>query len=213
MPVNIMIVDDQLLFREGLKTVLNLEDSINIISAVANGKEALSLLNPSALPELVLLDIRMPEMDGVETVKHIKQTYPEIKVLMLTTFNDEEYIMEALANGANGYVLKDIEIEKLVEAIHDAIGEKIILPPSVAAKLAQGLLKITPKKPSSALAELSEREKEISTMLTLGFSNKQIAMGLFISEGTVRNYISNIYSKIGVNDRTNAVLLLKSYDL
>lgn len=213
MPVNIMIVDDQLLFREGLKTVLNMEESINIISTVASGKEALSLLNPIALPDLVLLDIRMSEMDGVETVKQIKQTYPEIKVLMLTTFNDEEYIMEALANGANGYVLKDIEIEKLVEAIHDAIGEKMILPPSVAAKLAQGLLKITPKKPSSALAELSEREKEIATMLTQGFSNKQIAMGLFISEGTVRNYISNIYSKIGVNDRTNAVLLLKSYCL
>lgn len=213
MPVNIMIVDDQLLFREGLKTVLNLEESINIISAVASGKEALSLLNPIALPDLVLLDIRMAEMGGVETVKQIKQTYPEIKVLMLTTFNDEEYIMEALANGANGYVLKDIEIEKLVEAIHDAIGEKMILPPSVAAKLAQGLLKITPKKPSSTLAELSEREKEIATMLTQGFSNKQIAMGLFISEGTVRNYISNIYSKIGVNDRTNAVLLLKSYCL
>ncbi len=213
MPVNIMIVDDQLLFREGLKTVLNLEESINIISAVASGKEALALLNPVALPDLVLLDIRMSEMDGVETVKQIKQTYPEIKVLMLTTFNDEEYIMEALANGANGYVLKDIEIEKLVEAIHDAIGEKMILPPSVAAKLAQGLLKITPKKPSSTLAELSEREKEIATMLTQGFSNKQIAMGLFISEGTVRNYISNIYSKIGVNDRTNAVLLLKSYCL
>lgn len=213
MPVNIMIVDDQLLFREGLKTVLNLEESINIISAVASGKEALSLLNPIALPDLVLLDIRMTEMDGVETVKKIKQTYPEIKVLMLTTFNDEEYIMEALANGANGYVLKDIEIEKLVEAIHDAIGEKMILPPSVAAKLAQGLLKITPKKPNSTLAELSEREKEIATMLTQGFSNKQIAMGLFISEGTVRNYISNIYSKIGVNDRTNAVLLLKSYCL
>lgn len=213
MPVNIMIVDDQLLFREGLKTVLNLEESVNIISAVASGKEALSLLNPTALPDLVLLDIRMAEMDGVETVKKIKQTYPEIKVLMLTTFNDEEYIMEALANGANGYVLKDIEIEKLVEAIHDAIDEKMILPPSVAAKLAQGLLKITPKKPSSTLTELSEREKEIATMLTQGFSNKQIAMGLFISEGTVRNYISNIYSKIGVNDRTNAVLLLKSYCL
>ncbi|MCC5464636.1 response regulator [Pelosinus baikalensis] len=208
MLVNIMIVDDQLLFREGLKTVLDLEKSINVISAVASGKEALSLLNSSTLPDLVLLDIRMHEMNGVETVKHIKQTYPEIKVLMLTTFNDEEYIMEALANGANGYVLKDIEIEKLVEAIHDAIGEKMILPPVVATELAKGLHKIAPKKPSSALDKLSEREKEIATMLTQGFSNKQIAMALFISDGTVRNYISTIYSKMGVNDRTNAVLLL-----
>lgn len=215
MQTNIMIVDDQLLFREGLKAVLDLEESINVISAVGSGKEALLGLDQNAALDLVLLDIRMPEMNGVETVKLIKENYPELKVLMLTTFNDEEYIMEALANGANGYVLKDIEIEKLVEAIHDAIGEKMILPPSVAAKLAQGLLKVSPPKKSSALAELelSEREKEIAIMLTQGFSNKQIAIGLFISEGTVRNYISNIYSKIGVNDRTNAVIFLKSYGL
>lgn len=213
MPINIMIVDDQPLFRDGLKTVLDLEENLSVIATAANGKEALLLLNLITPPDLVLLDIRMPEMDGVETVKHIKQTYPELKVLMLTTFNDEEYVMEALANGANGYLLKDIEIEKLVEAIHDAIGEKMVIPPSVAAKLAQGLHKITPKKPSSALAELSEREKEIAVMLTQGFSNKQIAMALFISEGTIRNYISTIYSKIGVNDRTNAVLYFKNQGL
>ncbi len=213
MPVNIMIVDDQSLFRDGLKTVLDLEKNINVIAAAANGKEALLSLNSSLLPDLVLLDIRMPEMDGVETVKQIKQIYPEIKVLMLTTFNDEEYVIEALASGANGFVLKDIEIEKLVEAIDDAINGKMVLPPSVAAKLAEGLHKIIPQKPSPVLAELSDREKEIATMLTQGFSNKQIAMALFISEGTVRNYISTIYSKIGVNDRTNAVLLLKNQGL
>ncbi len=213
MPVNIMIVDDQPLFRDGLKTVLDLEKDISVTATAANGKETLLSLNPNALPDLILLDVRMPEMDGVETVKYIKETYPEIKVLMLTTFNDEEYVIEALANGANGYVLKDMEIEKLVEAIHDAVHEKMVLPPSVAAKLAQGLHKIVPQKPGPALAELSEREKEIATMLSQGFSNKQIAMALFISEGTVRNYISTIYSKIGVNDRTNAVLFFKNQGL
>jgi DNA-binding NarL/FixJ family response regulator len=213
MPVNIMIVDDQTLFRDGLKTVLDLEKNISVIATAANGQEALLSLNPSALPDLILLDIRMPEMDGVEAVKRIKQIYPEIKVLMLTTFNDEEYVIEALANGANGYVLKDMEIEKLVEAIDDVVNGKMVLPPSVAAKLAEGLHKIVPPKTSPALAELSEREKEIATMLTQGFSNKQIAMALFISDGTVRNYISNIYSKIGVEDRTNAVLLLKNQGL
>ncbi len=213
MPVNIMIVDDQPLFRDGLKTVLDLEESIHVTAAAANGKEALSLLNPDALPDLILLDIRMPEMDGVATVKQIKQTYPDIKVLMLTTFNDEEYVMEALANGANGYVLKDMEVEKLLEAIDDAIHGKMVLPPLVAAKLAQGLHKIVPQKLSPVLAELSDREKEIAIMLTQGFSNKQIALALFISEGTVRNYISVIYGKIGVNDRTNAALLLKNQGL
>jgi DNA-binding NarL/FixJ family response regulator len=213
MPVNIMIVDDQSLFRDGLKSVLDLEKNISVIATAANGKEALLALNSVTLPDLILLDIRMPEMNGVETVKHIKQTYPVIKVLMLTTFNDEEYVMEALANGANGYVLKDIEIEKLVEAIDDAVNGKMVLPPSVAAKLVQGLHKIVPQKPNSVLAELSEREKEIATMLVQGFSNKQIAMALFISEGTVRNYISNIYSKIEVKDRTNAVLYFKNQGL
>lgn len=213
MPVNIMIVDDQTLFRDGLKTVLDLEKNISVIATAANGQEALLSLNPGALPDLILLDIRMPEMDGVEAVKQIKQIYPEIKVLMLTTFNDGEYVIEALTNGANGYVLKDMEIEKLVEAIDDVVNGKMVLPPSVAAKLAEGLHKIAPQKPSSALAELSEREKEIATMLTQGFSNKQIAMALFISEGTIRNYISTIYSKIGVNDRTNAVLYFKNQGL
>jgi DNA-binding NarL/FixJ family response regulator len=213
MPVNIMIVDDQSLFRDGLKTVLDLEKNINVIATAANGKETLLSLDSTELPDLILLDIRMPEMDGVETVKRIKQVHPEIKILMLTTFNDEEYVMEALANGANGYVLKDIEIEKLVEAIDDAMGGKMVLPSSVAAKLAEGLHKIIPSKSSPFLAVLSDREKEIATMLTQGFSNKQIAMALFISEGTVRNYISTIYSKIGVNDRTNAVLLLKNQGL
>jgi DNA-binding NarL/FixJ family response regulator len=213
MPVNIMIVDDQPLFRDGLKTVLDLEKNICVVTTAANGKEALISLNPSALPDLILLDIRMPGMDGVETAKHIKQTYPEIKILMLTTFNDEEYLIEALANGANGYVLKDIEIEKLVEAIEDAVNGKMVLPPLVAAKLAEGLHKIVPRKPSAALAELSEREREIAAMLTQGFTNHQIALALCISAGTVRNYISTIYSKIGVNDRANAVLYFKDQGL
>ncbi len=213
MPVNIMIVDDQTLFKDGLRTVLDLEKNINVMATASNGKEAIFSINPTNLPDLILLDIRMPEMDGVETVKEIKRTYPAIKVLMLTTFNDEEYVMEALANGANGYVLKDMEVEKLLEAIDDAIHGKMVLPSLVAAKLAQGLHKIVPQKPGPVLAELSDREKEIAIMLTQGFSNKQIALALFISEGTVRNYISTIYSKIGVNDRTNAVLLLKNQGL
>jgi DNA-binding NarL/FixJ family response regulator len=213
MPVSIMIVDDQPLFRDGIKTVLDIEKYLSVIATAANGKEAIHLLNSITPPDLLLLDIRMPEMDGVETVKQIKRIHPKIKVLMLTTFNDEEYVIEALANGANGYVLKDMEIEELVEAIYDAVNGKMVLPPSVASKLAEGLHKIVPRKPNPALAELSEREKEIATMLTQGFSNKQIAMALFISEGTTRNYISTIYSKIGVNDRTNAVLYFKNQGL
>jgi DNA-binding NarL/FixJ family response regulator len=213
MSINLMIVDDQALFRDGLKTVLDLEPDLSVTITAATGKEALALLDPATLPDVILLDIRMAELDGVATVKLIKQDYPNIKVIMLTTFNDTEYVMEALANGANGYLLKDTEIEQLVEAIHDAVNEKMVLPPLVAAQLAQGLHNIIPKKDQTVLTDLSEREKEIATMLAQGFSNKQIAMALFISEGTTRNYISTIYSKIGVNDRANAVLYFKNLGL
>jgi DNA-binding NarL/FixJ family response regulator len=213
MSINLMIVDDQALFRDGLKTVLDLEPDLSVTITAATGKEALALLDPATLPDVILLDIRMAELDGVATVKLIKQDYPNIKVIMLTTFNDTEYVMEALANGANGYLLKDTEVEQLVEAIHDAVNEKMVLPPLVAARLALGLHNIIPKKDQTVLADLSEREKEIATMLAQGFSNKQIAMALFISEGTTRNYISTIYSKIGVNDRANAVLYFKNLGL
>jgi DNA-binding NarL/FixJ family response regulator len=190
-----------------------LEPDLPVIATAATGKEALALLKSATLPDVILLDIRMTELDGVATVKLIKQDYPDIKVIVLTTFNDAEYVMEALANGANGYLLKDTEIEQLVEAIHDALKEKMVLPPLVAAQLAQGLHNIAPKKNQAVMADLSEREKEIATMLAQGFSNKQIAMALFISEGTTRNYISTIYSKIGVNDRANAVLYFKNLGL
>jgi DNA-binding NarL/FixJ family response regulator len=213
MSIKLMIVDDQALFRDGLKTVLDLEPDLTVIATAATGKEALALLKSATLPDVILLDIRMTELDGVATVKLIKQDYPDIKVIVLTTFNDAEYVMEALANGANGYLLKDTEIEQLVEAIHDALKEKMVLPPLVAAQLAQGLHNIAPKKNQAVMADLSEREKEIATMLAQGFSNKQIAMALFISEGTTRNYISTIYSKIGVNDRANAVLYFKNLGL
>lgn len=209
--IKLLIVDDQALMRDGLKTVLDLEEGLEVAGLAKNGREALEVIE-KIHPHVVLLDIRMPELDGVETVRIIKEKHLEIKVIMLTTFNDEEYIMKAIANGANGYLLKDIEVERLVEAIKDAYHGKMIMPPEVYTKLAEGLGRIqNTKKESDACSklDLSEREMEICAMMVKGFNNKQIAMALFISEGTVRNYISNIYSKIGMSDRTNAVLYLK----
>lgn len=209
--INLLIVDDQALMRDGLKTVLELEHDLKIVGMGKNGLEAVSLVE-SQRPDVVLLDIRMPELDGVEAVKRIKTFAPDIKVIMLTTFNDDEYIIKALANGANGYLLKDIEVEKLVEAIRDAASGKMIMPPEVHAKLAEGLGRLNNKKEEASadkLQDFSDREKEICRMMVQGFNNKQIALALYISEGTVRNYISNIYSKLGVTDRTNAVLSLK----
>jgi DNA-binding NarL/FixJ family response regulator len=196
--VKILIADDQSLIRDGLKTVLVLEKSLEVIGTAKNGAEAIRMAE-TLRPDILLLDIRMPEMDGVECLKTIKEHSPEIKVIMLTTFNDDEYIIEALANEASGYILKDIEIEKLIEAIHDAAQGKMIMPPAVAAKLAQGLSRMSSRKKDDDIniinLGLSEREKEIASMMVQGFTNKQISSALYISEGTVRNYISSIYSK------------------
>jgi DNA-binding NarL/FixJ family response regulator len=156
----------------------------------------------------------MPEMDGVTCIKNIKKMHPELKVIMLTTFNDEEYIIEALANGASGYFLKDIEMEKLINSIRDCAEGKTIIPHDVALKLAEGLSRISSNKDAEQVdLDLTERELELCTMMVQGFTNKQISMMIHISEGTVRNYISSIYNKIGISDRTQAVLFLREYGI
>jgi DNA-binding NarL/FixJ family response regulator len=210
--ISILIVDDQALIRDGLKTILELEKDIKVVGTCKNGVEAVKMTELLS-PEVVLLDIRMPEMDGVEAVKIIKNNHPEIKVIMLTTFNDEEYIIAALAGGANGYLLKDTEIDKLLETIRAAVEGRLSIQNEVAIKLAEGLTKLNfIKKANKGLVEeldFSEREKEIASMMVQGFTNKQISAALYITEGTTRNYISNIYSKIDIGDRTRAVLYLK----
>jgi DNA-binding NarL/FixJ family response regulator len=209
--IRVLIADDQALMRDGLKNILDLERDMKVVATAVNGLEAsdmAEILNP----DVILMDIRMPLMNGVESVKIIKEKCPQSKVIMLTTFNDEEYIIDALASGASGYMLKDTEIDKLTEAIRDAFNGKMIIPPTVASKLAEGLSKMTSRKKEENLSgtlNFSERELEIAGMLVQGFTNRQISSALFISEGTVRNYISGIYAKIGVGDRTNAVLYLK----
>lgn len=214
--IRILIADDQSLIRDGLKTVLSLEHDLEVVGTARNGMEACRMAEV-LYPDVLLLDIRMPEMGGVECIKIVKKKCPRTKVIILTTFNDDEYIIEALANEASGYILKDIEMERLVEAIHDAVQGKMIILSEVAAKLAQGLSKMSARKReeenTSCDLELSEREMEIARMMVQGFTNRQISSALYMSEGTVRNYISNIYSKIGIGDRTQAVLFMKDHGI
>lgn len=210
--INILIADDQTLMRDGLKTILELEENFNVLGTARNGEEVLEFCKNKEL-DLVLMDIRMPNMDGVKCTKLLKTLYPKVKVLVLTTFNDTEYIIEALNYGAVGYILKDIEGDELIKAINDAYKGSLMLPSSVARKLAEGLSKgtiIVNHKEKRLLKDFSEREEEIAKMIAAGFNNKQIASSLFISEGTVKNYISNIYGKLGTSDRLEAAKLLKS---
>lgn len=209
--INILIADDQTLMCDGLKTILELEENFNVMGIAKNGAEVLEFCKINK-PDLILMDIRMPRMDGVKCTKILKTLYPEIKVLVLTTFNDTEYIVEALNYGAAGYILKDIEGDELIKAINDAYKGSLMMPASVAKKLAEKLSQSTVvvnvHKEEKVLKDFSEREEEIAKMMTMGFNNKQIASSLFISEGTAKNYISSIYSKIGTSDRFEAVKLL-----
>ncbi|WML33628.1 response regulator transcription factor [Clostridium sp. OS1-26] len=205
--IKILIADDQTLMRDGLKTILELEENFRVVGTAKDGEEVLDFCKKNP-PNLVLMDIRMPKMDGVKCTKILKSLYTEVVVLILTTFNDVDYIVEALNYGAAGYILKDIEGDELVKAINDAYKGSLMLPSSVAKKLVEKLSEnaIIKPKEKKILHDFSEREIEIAKMLSMGFNNRQIASSLFISEGTVKNYISNIYSKLGTSDRTAAAV-------
>lgn len=213
--IRVLIVDDQTLMRDGLKTILNLEENIEVAAVAKDGEEALGVLSNVAV-DVVLMDIRMPQMDGVQCTREVKKKYPHVSVLILTTFDDDEYITEALSNGASGYILKDIEGDALIKAVTDAYNGSFILPSNIAIKLARSITNQNAAAETKEvlgikdiLSDLSERELEIAKMMAQGFTNKQIATSLYISLGTVKNYVSNIYGKIGTSERPAAVVYLK----
>jgi DNA-binding NarL/FixJ family response regulator len=196
--------------RDGLKTILEIEDNMEVVATAKNGQEAIEACREFK-PDLVLMDIRMPGMDGVESTKIIKELYPEIVILILTTFNEDNYIIDAMAYGASGYILKDIDGDDLIKAINDAHKGSFMLPSDVAIKIAKRLTaaNVVTEEQKRSLADFTEREIEIAKMVALGFNNKQIAATLYISEGTVKNYISSIYLKLGTSDRMAAALTIK----
>ena len=205
-----MLVDDQMLLREGLKTIVNLQEDMEVVVEAENGKVAIENMEKNEI-DVILMDIRMPILNGVEAVSVIKKEYPKTSIIMLTTFDDDDYIVDALAKGADGYLLKDIDGSHLVQSIRDAYNGQMMLNGKIAAKLAQRLS--GKNMNSKVLIEdnelLKEREKEIALLLSEGLSNSQIAKELFLSEGTVKNYISEIYGKLGTNNRTRAGMLIK----
>ena len=213
--IKVLIVDDQRLMCDGIKTILETDSELTVVGAAYTGAEALALATERR-PDLVLLDIRMPEMDGVETVLRLKRESVSIRVIMLTTFDDEEYIWRSMANGADGYLLKDMDAAELLHAIRDAMQGKLVMPASVAESLKRRFSKIEQRKNAQerlVRQGMTNREVEIAGLLADGFSNSQIAGALFLSDGTVRNYISAIYEKLGASDKRCAVSLLKEIGL
>jgi len=211
--ITIVIADDQMLTREGLRTILDLEDDFEIVGVAKNGEEACEMAE-TLQPDLMLLDIQMPIMDGITALKRIKQSSPNIFILFLTTFIDADYIVEGMAHGASGYMLKDMDIDKMIAAIRDTISGQFILPAAVAAKLAERMNRFTEdheqwQKTSQRHIQLTDREKKLAQLIMRGLNNREIADALFIAEGTARNYISNLYSKLEVVDRAQAIIRLQ----
>jgi len=213
-PIKIMIVDDQSILTQGLKMILNAEDDLKVIGLAANGQEALSLCQWQC-PDVILMDIKMPIMDGVEATEKIIQQFPPVKIIILTTFNEEGYIFNALKKGAWGYLLKESPPEEIIEAVRTVFRGGSILQPTVAAKVVEEFSRLASQSDSQLVDKrvhfLSDREIEISKLVGLGKNNKEIASELFLTEGTVRNHLTHILEKLSLRDRTQlAIFVIKN---
>jgi DNA-binding NarL/FixJ family response regulator len=211
--IRILLADDQVLFREGLHSLLSAQPDIEIVGEAGDGEQAVRLV-AERHPDLVLMDVRMPVLNGVAATKQIHEQYPGCHVLLLTTFDDDEYVFEGLRAGASGYLLKDAPVQRLLEAIHIAAQGEMFLQPSVASKVVAELNRHSslPLGAQKGLTEpLSPREIDILRMIARGYSNREIAEALVITEGTVKNHVTSILGKFGVRDRTQAVI--KAQDL
>ncbi len=213
----VLLVDDQRLMREGLRTLLELEPGLAVVGEAGNGEEALDRY-AELQPDVVLMDVRMPVMDGVEATRRLIARFPGARVIILTTFDDDEYVFEGLRAGALGYLLKDVGVDALAEAIRTVMAGGVLIQPSVARKVVAEFARLRPAGPpageAGALPEpLTGREIEILRLLAEGLTNREIAERLFLAEGTVKNYVTNILGKIGARDRTQAALRARELGL
>ncbi|SMP63491.1 two component transcriptional regulator, LuxR family [Anoxynatronum buryatiense] len=207
--LKIIIVDDDALIRDSLTLILEMEADFQVVGTAANGQEAVALCG-SAQPDLVLMDVRMPVMDGVLGTRRIREQYPATKVVILTTFKDEAYIKEALKHGASGYILKSQPAESIVETLRAVARGNTVLEAQVASSLTHMIRE--GKKMSQTDLELTDREMAVLEMVAEGHSNREIAEKLYLSEGTVRNYITVLLDKLSLRDRTQlAIFYLKHF--
>ena len=208
--IKVMLVDDEQLIRSGLKIMLETYPDIEVIHQAGNGREAFECCQKE-VPDVVLMDIRMPVSTGIEGTKLIKEAYPEVKIVMVTTFQDTEYIVEAMQYGASGYLLKDSSYEAIYDGIKVALSGKVVMDATVSEKLVmQPKAPTTIEKTDISSLGLTEREIELIRLVSQGLNNKEISEALFLSEGTVKNNISTILSKLALRDRTQLVIF--AYD-
>lgn len=206
-PITVLVADDQQLIRQGIATLLELEAGVTVVGQAKNGEEAINMAR-ELQPDIILMDIQMPVVNGIEALKQILQDRPGSNVLMLSTFDDDAYIVQSLRAGSCGYLLKDIPSPDLAQAIRLAHAGVYQLAPKVAGKLVGNLFveKREQREPDAADIPVSPREKEVLRLLASGASNKEIAQGLFISEATVKKHITSILSTLDLRDRTQAAI-------
>lgn len=205
--IRVFLCDDHTLFRQGIRKLLELEDDIKIVGEASNGVEMLNMLKKTG-PDIILLDIGMPQMDGVTATYKIKKILPRSNIVILTVYEDEPHIFEAIKAGAMGYLLKDVSIDELLEAIRRVYKGEALIQPIIATKVLKEFAMLDKKKikPEDKFSGLTEREKEVLRLIALGGTNKEIAQKLGITEKTVKNHISNIFQTLHVNNRTKAAL-------
>ena len=208
--IKVLIADDQTILAEGIKSVLETDEGLETVGIACDGADALEKCRVWR-PDVVLMDIRMPNMNGVVATQRIKSEFPDTKVVVLTTFDDSDYILNAINHGASGYLLKDISSSALIDAVKNAYAGDTILPAKIAKRIADAAKDVTASREMRLKRAflLSERETEIALMMYEGFTNRQISSALKLTEGTARNYISAIYIKTGSDNRTSFLRVVK----
>lgn len=212
--INVILADDQKIVREGIKMILSLDEGINILGEAENGRQLLILLN-NVLPDVILMDVRMPIMDGVEATKIIKEKYADVKIIILTTFSEDEYIFKAIKNGADGYILKDAGSDYIIKAIKTACDGTMLLDPGVALKIVTAFNSLTSDTQNNKIYNqehkldiLTPRELDVAKLVSKGRSNKDICIILFLTLGTVKNYVTRILEKLELNSRTELAVFI-----
>jgi DNA-binding NarL/FixJ family response regulator len=211
--IKVMLVDDQQLIRQGIRVLLEQEPDIEVTAEAANGFEALDLCRDD-LPDVVLMDVQMPLMDGVECTRQLTESYQEIGVIILTTFDDDDYVFEGLRAGARGYLLKDVSSADLAAAVRTVAAGGALIQPSISRRVISEFTRLSGSPSNSRLIEpLTSRELDVLRALAEGLSNLEIAQKLVITEGTVKNHVSSLLAKLEVRDRTQAVIKAQKLNL
>ena len=204
--ITVLIVDDEELVRTGLRMILDAEEDISVIGDAGDGHEALALAR-RLRPDVVLMDVRMPRMDGLEAIRHLCSEHSETRVIVLTTFDLDEHVFAALSAGANGFLLKDVPASQLLHAIRVVHAGEALLAPSVTRRLISRFADVQPTAKPSLPADLTSRETEVLTLMAHGLSNAEIATRLFVADATVKTHVARVLAKLGVRDRVQAVVI------